>query len=277
VTVDTTIVCAGTLSQVTCYYVRSLTLEGYGEPVTSRTVLGNDAVMVGRLLSAAGTPAACLLLSPSNSDVALLRATAPDLTVLTAGLRQGMVTTSSVLQAADGRRYWLLPPAQPGTMPTPRTVIGPLVYADMYDEFEDTMIAWLTAARPSGLIVNLSGSRHREKAARLAPLRPLLVQAATSHVRSGTAVPQAARELQSLARAEHALLSAGPLGFALTGPGEQIWTRAPEVPLSPAPGLGAGAAVSAGLLHGLAHGLNAGALADTACDWAESYLRDPGQ
>jgi hypothetical protein len=142
VTGEPTIVCAGTLARITCYNIRSLTLVGYGEPTASCTMLGNDAVIAARLLHSAGTPAACLLLGPSRDDVAVLQAEEPGLTVVTAGLRSGPVTASAVLQAADGSRYWLLPPHPTGnhSLPVPETATIPLVYADMYDEIEDAIV-----------------------------------------------------------------------------------------------------------------------------------------
>jgi hypothetical protein len=274
VTGDTAIVCAGTLSQITCYCVRSLDLDGYGEPAAAYTMPGNDAVVAARLLRAAGTPAACLLLGPTDSDVAALLAAEPSLPVLTAGLRPGSLTTSAVLQAADGHRYWLLPPRHPGDipLPEPESATGALVYADMYDELEDAVTGWLATVRPSGLIINLSDSRHTEKAARLAPLRPLLVQAAVPHATSGRAIARTARELRKLACAQYVLVSAGPRGFTLAGPAGQTWTRMPPRPARE-PVLGAGAALSAGILHALAHRSDGGLVADIASDWAAAYLK----
>lgn len=76
----------------------------------------------------------------------------------------------------------------------------------------------------------------------------------------------------SLACAPYALVSAGPRGFTLAGPAGQTWTRAPPRSVR-APEIGAGAALSAGILYAVAHGGDTGTLADTANEWAAAYLK----
>ncbi|MFI0354260.1 hypothetical protein [Actinomadura sp. 9N407] len=269
---DQTIVCAGTLSAITCYRVASLLLDGYGEHAEAMTLLGNDAVIVARLLHAAREPVSCLLIGPTDGDERALGDAAPGLEVRTAGRRSGPVTRSATLEATDGRRYWLLPPAPPtpDPSPLPPPVAGAWVYVDLYDELEDTVIAWLARWAPSRLVVNLSGSRHSAKSARLAPFHPLLIQASLPHTYPAAALEGAARKLRSAASASYTLVSAGPGGFALAGPAGS-WQRRPQQIVT-GTALGSGAALSAGAVAGLAHGADGADLADAAADSVAAYL-----
>ncbi|MBO2461762.1 hypothetical protein [Actinomadura violacea] len=270
------IVCAGTLASITCFNVSSLILDGYGEQTDTTSVLGNDAVITARILHARTLPASCLLLNPTTGDLAALADAEPGLPVQSAMTRPGAVTTSAVLQAADGRRYWLLPPSPPLTrpsgLPAPRALAGALLYLDLYDELEETVLPWLTAARPSlaGLVVNLSGSRHRAKATRLAALSPSLVQASLPRAVSAQALAQAAGKLRALTAAQHVIVSAGPHGFALC---DRCGTYQ-HTPIRQVSGaaLGAGAALSAGACAALLHGQHGHDLADHAAASVTAYL-----
>ncbi|MEU8804761.1 hypothetical protein [Spirillospora sp. NPDC048819] len=271
-TADQTIVCAGTLSAITCHSVDSLVLHGYGEHADTTTLLGNDAVIAARLLHTSGEPVSCLLIDPTEADVDALRKAAPGLRVRATGRRSGPVTRSAVLQTSDGQRYWLLPPipTTPGPLSVEPDTARTLLYVDLYDEVEEAVFTWLAASTPSRLTVNLSGSRRDTKAARLAPLRPLLVQASLPYAASPAALQGAAHKLRSMAYATYAVVSAGPRGFTLTGP-DGTWHRTPGRIIT-GPALGAGAALSAGLLAGLAHGASGADLVDTANNRVTAHL-----
>lgn len=286
------IVCVGTFAEIGCFRVASLALDGYGERARATSMLGNDAFIASQLLHASGEPVQCLLIKPTRSDVRVARDFVPGLRIQALGQRSGTLTKSAVLQAPDGQRYWLLPPASGGTLPPPPpSALGKdvLLYVDMYDELETALIAWLmraltpipTAGRAGALqtdhgigrlVANLSASRQSEKATRLAPFSPLLVQASFPHALSSAALAEEARRLRAMACATYALVTGGAHGFSLAGPDDEEWTRHPTRTFGGA-ALGAGAAVSAGLLYGLAQDVRGSELADMAGKWVATYLQ----
>ncbi|MBE1530370.1 hypothetical protein [Actinomadura algeriensis] len=273
---DPKIVCAGTLSYITCYNIASLPPCGYGEHAHTTALLGNDAVIAARLLHAASEQVSCLLLDPTEGDIDALRQATPGMEVRAAGRRPGPVTRSAALQDAAGQRYWLLPPTPAAPKPPfpPPAAAEALLYIDLYDELEEPVLALLAEWAPNRLIINLSGSRHSAKSARLAALRPLLVQASLPNAAAPAALTGAARKLRSTAHASYALVSAGSCGFTLAG-ADGTWLRTPVRIVSGA-ALGAGAALAAGALASLAHGIGGAELADAAARGAAAYLAGTG-
>lgn len=251
------IACVGTFAYVTSYRVNGLVLAGYGETVDTHTMIGNDAVIVARLLARRGLHVRCILVDPTVADIGIVKSLAPpnmDVDVDSTDMRAGCATTAAVLQTDHGDRYWLLP--QPPGLDRRRSIQladSRLVYADLYDELESWLISQLTQLGTGvHLIINLSGSGHTRKAQLICKLRPFVVQASVRSPVTPTELTDTAKRLRVAAGAECAVVTAGACGASLSIASDCYFSVSTNI--SQIMHLGAGAAFTAGLVEAVIEG-----------------------
>jgi hypothetical protein len=250
-------------------------LTGYGQQLRNvDQVVGNDAVIVARLSAMRGLRVTCILLNPTVSDLELARNDLPTVVVRAITPVSGGLSRSWALERADGSRHWLFSrlPEPVGAMDVPST---DYLYLDAYPE----LLSYLTAALPADLgrlvragvasvdsriagddgapetrvFVNLSANELAARAARVAALRPCVVQA-SGHTACSTLEEAAilARKLAALSGADFSAVTLGAEGAALATSSSVMTSQAPV--RLPGRILGAGATFSACLLSALVDG-----------------------
>lgn len=222
------------------------------------SILGNDAVIVARELSAYGFRARCRLLDPTDADLTFVASGLGADSVVAVGGERGGRTRSLCLEDDVGRRSWIF-----SRLPKPNEEIGDfdadVVYVDYYPEFIEYL------------------NRQRRQLERTAPILVLNFSALSTldtlpQVGIAASILQASlpRNVTSKEAAAFAVRLAGATGahkvFATMGANgavlamnNETWHSVPVVRRI-RNGLGAGAVFSSQVIVGLSDGLDEEAL-----------------
>lgn len=231
----------GTVAQVT----RSLSLSSVGTSRVVEEVLGNDAVIVARILDSAGDACTLYVINPTMADLVVLQKNIPSVKIVPVGEEEATaVTTSTCVEDSRGRRSWTLSrtPALHDAIPA---LVAHRIYVDLYQEFDG---AWMDlVVQPAAFVLANLSQRSVESLPAKLPSRVNLVQLSSPQQEVDCAVALSAEASRRYRCAAIATLGRG--GAVLTDPAAGGISRFfPTTPVGKIDPLGVGAVFSAGLL-----------------------------
>jgi hypothetical protein len=251
-----TVECVGTCALVSLWQAEDLpiktsfTLGKYGG-----SILGNDAVIVARELTARGINAKCRLISPSVADLALLRSRLCPSAVSAVGeCDDDELTRSLCLEHSSGQRSWIFSRLLQPNGPVGR-IDADVVYLDLYPE----LIEFFNRSLESIALGRLACFVNLSTVADVAAIRPLtfvpsIAQASIlGKVEKDESLNVAARLLGKIG-ARQAFVTMGHRGAALAEGSKTWYATAPFTKTKSV--LGAGAIFSSNVITGSLHGLS---------------------
>ncbi len=247
------VACVGTCALVTLWETAPQR-AGECEPLAGRwigEVLGNDAIIVARSLLRRGLGVKCIVLNPTDSDLARLHEDLGSDRVVGIGTERGELTRSLGLEDLAGLRTWIL-----SRVPTPRGILGEVSADFVYTDYYSELAVYLRESFGGcelPIMVNLSDLRDPSKLPEMS-FRPTVVQASIGNKQTTGQAKEIARQLQHATGASSAFVTQGPEGAVMACETRNVWHSKSS---SRARGsmLGAGALFSSEVIDGIVEGL----------------------